>query len=150
MKKVSVLVLLLAAACASPTAVVDERTFRCGPGQDIEVRAGLDDGSINHEIGGQLMYLVEVANNSHRDLTVSYLRIEPHAKFGEPIEGVESAAKTFDQLIPENDEHVFEIPANSGPRAFDQRPDRREIEFLVVVTLSNGDSYHCSFLAKGK
>ncbi len=150
MKKALVLVVLFAAACASPTAVMDKRVFRCGPEQDIEVRAGLDDGSINHEVGGQLTYLIEVANNSHGDLTVSYIRIEPHFRFNEPIEGVEGAAKAFDQLIPENDEHVFELPTNaSGPRSATQLA-RREIEFGVVVTLSNGDSYHCSFLSKWK
>ena len=149
MKKASVLAFLLLAACASPTAVIDKRSFRCGPGQDIEVRAGIDDGSITHEIGGQLEYLVEVANNSHRDVTVSNIRIEPKPRAGQKIEGIDSAAKSFDQLIPENDEHVFELPANaSGPRAFESQVDRQEIEFVVLVSLANGDSYHCSFLAR--
>lgn len=145
------LAVLLAAACASPTAVVDKRVFRCGPGQDIDVRAGLDDGSINREIAGQLQYLVEVANNSHHDVTVSAIRVTPRFKWNEPVEGIESAVMSFDQLIPENDEHVFELPANaSGPRSFERQIERQEIEFAVIVSLSNGDSYHCSFLAKWK
>ena len=82
MKRVSALLLLLLAACASPTAVMDKRAIRCGPGQDIEVRAGIDDGTIiNREDHGEMKYLVEVSNNSHADVTVKaayYAAIAPH------------------------------------------------------------------------
>jgi hypothetical protein len=146
MKKIASFALLLLAACASPTAVIDKRGFRCGPGQDIEVRAGLDDGSINREIGSELKYLVEIANNSHHDVFVTSVRIEPS---GEKIAGVESAHKAFDQLIAEGEEHVFEIPASAWVpgRDFAQQVVGRRVEFRVTVGLSNGDSYHCQFAA---
>lgn len=139
-------ILLLLAACASPTAVIDKRGFQCGPGQDIEVRAGLDDGSINHEVGGQLKYLVEIANNSHNDVVVTSVRIDP----SEQVEGIDSAYKVFDQLIPEGEDHVFEIPASAAwtpPRDFSRQVAGRRVEFRVTVALSNGDSYHCLFAA---
>jgi len=144
----SLTLFILLAACASPTAVIDKRGFRCGPGQDIEVRAGLDDGSINHEVGGQLQYLVEIANNSHNDVVVKSVRIEPD---GEKIEGVDSAYKVFDELIAEGEDHVFEIPASGAwiPRSgFAGQVAGRRVEFRVTVALSNGDSYHCLFSAR--
>jgi len=149
MKNIASLTLLLfLAACASPTAVIDKRTFQCGPGQDIEVRAGLDDGSINHEVGGELKYLVEVANNSHNDVVVSSVRISPS---GGKIAGVDNAYKVFDQLIPEGEDHVFEIPTSGvwNPRSdFAQQMVGRRVEFRVMVALSNGDVYHCPFAAQ--
>ncbi|HEV7241920.1 MAG TPA: hypothetical protein VGQ36_22000 [Thermoanaerobaculia bacterium] len=143
----SITFLLLLAACASPTAVIDNRGFRCGPGQDIEVRAGLDDGSINNEVGGELKYLVEIANNSHNDVVVTSVTIEPG---GERVYGVDSAYKVFDQLIAEGDAHLFEIPASDVWSRMHEsvRPaPGRRVEFRVTIVLSNGDSYHCPFEA---
>src|SRR5690348_8017192 len=61
--------LLLLAACASPTAVVDQRSFKCAPGQDISIRAVLTHPAAAREAGGPLQYQVEVSNNSHSDVT---------------------------------------------------------------------------------
>ena len=72
----SITILLLLSACASSTSVIDERQFRCGPGQDIEIRAGLDNGSMAADVGGMITYLVEVANNSHNDVVVATRRYE--------------------------------------------------------------------------
>jgi hypothetical protein len=151
MKQACVLVLLLFAACASPTAVIDKRTFRCGPGQDIEVRAGIDDGTIiNREDHGEMKYLVEVSNNSHSDITVTQIRIDPMRDKRDEVPEVYSASKVFNQEIPENEEHLFEIPIGSWSRTthFDRKLEGgSRLEFWVRVSLSNGDSYHCSFEA---
>lgn len=141
------LLALLLAACASPTAVIDKRMMRCGPGQDIEVRAGLADGSINQEDEGQLKYLVEIANNSHNDVVVHAVRIEPTNDKGL---GIDSAFKVFDQEIAEGEDHLFEVPASAvwTPRTgFEREGEGRRVEFRVTIDLSNGDSYHCPFVA---
>ena len=144
----ALLLVLLLAACASPTAVMDKRSLPCGPGQDIEVRAGIDDGTITQEIGGELQYLVEVANNSHHDVTVKQIRIQPIRQY---VEEIDSASKTFDQVVPEGDAHVFEIPTGALSRSthFDRKilGGTSRVEFSVLVSLSNGDSYHCAFEA---
>ena len=151
MKRASVLVVLLLAACASSTDVIDQRTLRCGPGQDIEVRAGVDDGTIiNREDRGVMKYLVEVANNAHNEVTVTHIRIEPMRDKREEVPEIKSAWKEFNQTIPENEEHLFEIPIDawSSTTHFDRTIAGGErFEFLVRVSLSNGDSYHCTFAA---
>lgn len=146
--KHALLLSLLLAACASPTAVLDKRAFPCGPGRDIEIRAGIDDGTITKEVGGELQYLVEVANNSHNDVTVKSIRIQP---IRQDVEEIDAASKTFDQLIPEGEDHVFEIPTGELSRSthFDRKilGGTSRVEFSVRVELSNGDSYHCAFEA---
>lgn len=148
-RKPAALLLLLLAACASPTAVIDTRSFRCGPGQDIEVRAGLDDGTALREVARELTYLVEVANNSHRDLTVRSVRVAPSGE--ESATGLAAVSKVFDQLIPEGEDHVFEIPASASwnpTSAFDRRIRGERLELAVTVALTNGDSYRCSFVSE--
>ena len=151
MKRVSALLLLLLAACASPTAVMDKRAIRCGPGQDIEVRAGIDDGTIiNREDHGEMKYLVEVSNNSHADVTVKEIRIDPMRDKRDEVPEVYSASKVFNQDILEGEEHLFEIPIGSWSATshFDRKLEGgSRLEFWVRVMLTNGDAYHCSFEA---
>jgi hypothetical protein len=122
--KYALLLSLLLAACASPTAVMDKRTFPCGPGRDIEVRAGIDD------------------------VTVKSIRIQP---IRQNVDEIDAASKTFDQLIPEGEDHVFEIPTGELSRSthFDRKilGGSSRVEFSVRVELANGDSYHCAFEA---
>ena len=140
----SITILLLLSACASSSGIVDERLFQCGPGQDIEIRAGLDNGSINSDVGGQLTYLVEIANNSHNDVVVKSVRITPAA--GTKIPGVEPAAKAFDQLVAAGEDHVFAVPTGRIWIAeYGQPLVGRNVQFHVSISLSNGDSYRCSF-----
>jgi len=149
MKRIIPFVLLLA-ACASPTAVIDKRSFRCGPGQDIEVRAGIVDPLASRESAGPMVYLLEIANNSHHDVTVKYIRLEPR---GDTIDGATTVSRHLDQLIPEGKDHVFEIPVSDvwvSSRQFARRLDDPRVRFAATVTLANGDSYHCEFEARSK
>jgi hypothetical protein len=144
-------ILLLLAACASPTAVI-ENTFDCRPGQDLEIRAGLSDPLRSGEQVGQYMFLVEVANNSDNDLTVQTVRVQPREDQGRVRRrgmALQSAAKEFNQTIPEGTEHVFELPATAFGvmRELQDQISREPIEFVVTVDLTNGDSYRCPFAA---
>lgn len=144
--RATALLLLLLAACASPTAVIDNRTFRCGPGQDIEIRAGILDPTATREAAGTLMYIVEIANNSHNDVTVQSIRLAPRG--GEDQSMLKPVVRNVDQSIPEGEDHVFEIPASdvwlqSG--GLEPVLARQRLEFDATVRLTNGDSYHCSF-----
>ena len=51
--KATALLFALLSACASPTAVIDSRQFRCGPGQDLELRGGILDPTTT-EVAGPL------------------------------------------------------------------------------------------------
>ena len=145
--KTIVLLLLLAllTACASPTAVIDQRSFRCGPGQDIEIRAGIFDPTTTREGAGPLTYIVEIANNSHNDVTVQTIRLRP---LSDELSILKPVTRTVDQLIPEGEDHVFELAASDvWLRSPDLDPvfARRRLEFEATVLLTNGDSYRCAF-----
>jgi hypothetical protein len=146
MRSSTLLALLLLAACASPTAVIDKRSFQCGPGQDIEIRAVLTHPAAAREAGEPLKYQVEISNNSHNDVTVTYVRIQPRREDLDRLD--ESVSRYFDQLIPPGKDHLFELPAIE---AWVQSPElaqklgERRVRFAARVSLANGDSYQCDF-----
>lgn len=146
----AVLTSLLLFACSSATDVNDQRSMDCGPGQDLEIRAGLAPPEVAGSVG-QLMFLVEVANNSHNDVTVDHILIEPQQgqrrRQGQvALERVHRSVKTF---IAEGTEHVFELPASrfqAPSSAMDSEfAALGGYEFSVQVVLTNGDSYRCPF-----
>jgi hypothetical protein len=149
MKTLALFAALLACACASsPTAVIDQRTLRCDePGHDIEVAAGLDDGTSGRatEQTGQRAYLVNVTNNSHGEVTVKSIRVDPNDHEGSMDNVV---TRSFNQTIPENDEHLFLLPINATwtREMIERHPTSGwPFEFGVSVVLANGDAYRCDF-----
>lgn len=125
---------------------MDTRHLQCGPGQDIEVLAGIIDPAVTRETAGPIMYMVEIANNSHNDVWVKSIRLEPGGALSNS--GLNTVHREFDQLIPEGEDHLFEIPASDvwiRSNDFWRQIDQRRLEFSTTVTLSNGDSYHCRF-----
>jgi hypothetical protein len=143
--KPAALLLLLLAGCASSSDIIDERSFRCGPGQDIEVRAAVLDPAARGEVAGPVVYAVEVANNSHNDVTVKSVRLAPKGSTGR---GLQTVFRTFDQVIPHGEDHVFELPATDAwmsSAELSRKVQERRLEFSATVVLSNGDSYHCDF-----
>lgn len=136
------------AACASPTAVIDERAITCEPGQAIGVAAGFEDGTEAGQFG-QLAFLVEVANNSHDEITVLSVRVEPSQRNRVRFESSFDGTKV---TIPEGEAHLYRLPtrmitsldADSSARVF---AGRNSFEFFATVSLSNGDHYHCRFVA---
>jgi len=144
MKTTAALVLLLSVACASSTGVIDKRMFKCEPGQDIGIAAGFDDGSRSEEFG-QREFLVQVANNSHNEVTVTSVRVEPSNRNRIPLDG---AFQSEDVTIAEGEDHVFHLPTRvslTHERTRDLPLDGRVVEFYVTVVLSNGDQYQCPF-----
>ena len=145
MKTIALFTILLLASCASSTGVIDKRAFNCGPGQDIEVRAGLEDPLSGEGAQlGQIVFLVEVANNSDADLTVDNISIDPVTRSGVELQGV---SKTFKQDIASAAEEIFRLPASDFGKVLigDQSTLPRRMEFRVTVRLTNGDTYRCPF-----
>lgn len=136
--------LLLFAACASPTAVIDKHTFRCEPGQDISIAAGFDPGNQRGELG-EREFLVEVSNNSHADVTVTSVQIEPSDR----NRGLPGAYEKTDVTIAEGESHLFHL----RPTSYALEPRRQQstlgpsnvMDFFVMVRFSNGDAYRCPF-----
>jgi len=148
---IAVLTSLLLFACSSATDVIGQRSMDCGPGQDLEIRAGLAPPEVAGSMG-QLMFLVEVANNSHNDVTVDHILIEPQQgqQRRQGQIALERVHRSVKQLIAEGTEHVFELPASRFQNPSSSPLDSEfaalgGYEFAVQVVLTNGDSYRCPF-----
>ena len=143
---------LLLFACASSDDLSGGRTLDCSSGQALEVRAGIDQQGFERggATSGAIVFIVEVANNSHEDITVERLGVKSRRFEGGAFQ---DAYKTVNQQIVEGTEHVFEIPTTTFvrlPRRDPQRDpqiDPEEYEFSVLVNLTNGDQYLCHFRA---
>lgn len=139
---------LLACACASPTAVMDKRTMLCDSGQDIGILAGLEDApQTTAEMAATgPTFLVEVSNNSHGEVTVKSIRIEPSDQREIRMDNI---TKMFNETIAENDEHLFRLPVNApwNYGSIDRQIalSGQHLTFFVTVSLTNGDTYRCPF-----
>ena len=144
-------VLLLAAGCASSSKddLLDHRTFECAEGQDLSMQVGLESPtqSSNERFNGELTMLVEVTNNSHQDYTITAIRVDPMESANSNY-GLVSSYKKFDQVIPENEEHLFRLPVSGRMRSSFSRGNAnvsREVPFVLTVLAANGDQYRCRF-----
>lgn len=152
------LVLLCAAAflaaCASSDGMVADRVLDCSSGQDLMVRVGANRpqtlGGESSPLGDQFEMLVELSNNSHRDILVDHVRVEQYySGMDRPAYQLESGYKKVDQVIDEGKDITVEIPMNgrwmqqTGARSV--IPDR--LELLVTVGLAEGDAYRCVFVS---
>jgi hypothetical protein len=140
--------LLLFAACASPTAVIDKRQLGCEAGNDLSIAAGFNPGTDPNEMG-ERHFMVEVSNNSDRDLTVTSVRIEP----GDRSRSLGSAYDNTEVTIASGEDHLFRLRAFSAlgeprPAAAVLGSPSGVAEFSVVVVLSNGDTHRCPFRAE--
>jgi hypothetical protein len=149
MKTIALLpICLVLFACATSDDLTGGRTLDCSAGQALEVRAGIDQAAFEQggDISGTIKFLVEVANNSHQDVTVKTLTIRPRNLQRSAFENV---TRTVNQEIAEGTEHLFELPTPTFSRlpARDQRFDPEAYEFSVLLSLTNGDSYLCHFEA---
>ncbi len=140
---------LLLAACASPTAVIDKRTYKCDePDLDVGIQGGFEDPRQAEQIG-ERNFLIEVSNNSHGEITVTSVRVEPsnrnRVRYDVAFDGK-------DAVIAEGDAHLFRLPARQAlsmdPPIDPSRMRNADfVEFFVTVELANGDQYRCDFRA---
>ena len=152
MKTIALLsISLLLLACASSDDFTGGRLLDCKSGEALEVRAGIDQESFERGgMGrGEILFLIEVANNSHEDVTVKSIGVSPRRTQNAPFENV---TRAVNQDIAEGSEHLFKLPTTAFSRALPE-PDSRSrggenYEFSVHVNLTNGDSYVCHFEAR--
>lgn len=153
MKKIALLpMLVLCFACSSSTKLDDREVFDCQPGRDIEIMAGIEGvkGRASINPGEELAFLVEVANNSHEDVIVDAIRIEPSADSRGTSE-LDPVYQSVSYELAAGKEHLFRFPAR---RRLNPTMDSREStrnsfsrapEMTVTVLLKNGDAYRCPF-----
>lgn len=141
---------LLLLGCTSSAGIPDA-VRQCGPGEDLEILAGLADPQ-ETRAQGRIVFVVEVANNSDHDVTVESVAVNPRRDESRPARHTPPpVAKTFHQLIEDGDDHRFELPSTSFTNFSDPFEEIYEgasaLEFLVSVRLRGGETYHCSFAA---
>jgi hypothetical protein len=142
---------LLAFACASSSSkdfgIPNRTTDDCEHGE-VEVRAGLNIGvpMRGESMSDRLTFNVEVANNARRDIVVKLIRISPSPNQNATYE-IDSTSGRFNETIPENEEHLFEIPifGRSVGLESNRSYGSDQLDVVVLVTLEGGEEYRCHF-----
>ena len=140
--------LFLFAACASRNDGFVEQVRGCGPGEEIGVEAGWESSSVSSDQLGETrqVMLVRVSNNSDRERTVKFVRVDPLnlQRDGEWL--MEGGARDGDKVIPEGEAATFDIDMMSR-RRIDQRGliAQRELDVAVTVVLDEEESIRCRF-----
>lgn len=153
MKHIALLAVFLT-ACSSGSGLIDQRTMDCGSGQPVDIIAGMQQSGMRGrgDFGGdRAMLVVNVANNTHDDVTVANISADQITD-AQTVYVYDRANLNPNATIAEGEEQTFELPMtarlfnNLGERRDDAM--RRENEAVILalkVTLSNGDSYLCRY-----
>lgn len=142
------LAVLLTAACASKDGFEGESVHACAEGDLIMIEAGVSTGGDEFEssMPHQITLLVRVSNNSHEDIEVQSIRVDPAAH---RTYRIDNAYREFNQVVKEGFDHTFEIPSRGE---WIGRQERDLIlggsgvpEAVVSVALTNGPVHRCRF-----
>lgn len=138
--------LLLLTACASDDGFVDQGLGTCAPGDELELQAGIGQGSMFAD--GRATVMVEVSNNSDSDVTVDQVRVDPQSPDVQRFE-VMGGAVTTPQEIKEGESHTFEVPITlrikDQATAMRQRGFAVAVDATVSVRTTSGISSRCRF-----
>jgi hypothetical protein len=143
------LALILASGCASSDGFVEDSNM-CGPGQPIEINAGIESSASGAErLGGSLILLVEVANNSDADIVVEYVRVDSLSPMRDSETRYEIQGARIDpgETIAEGRDHLFEVPLTiRGSEGLTPSTGRRgSADLAVIVGLEGGKLVRCRF-----
>lgn len=125
------------------------RTFDCEPGQPVTILVGLEaiHQSGMEGVDDQHTLAVLVANNSHQDIVVKYVRIDQRLD-ATAIYRLDNGYREVDEVVPEGKEIELKVPMTGRSAAVvaeSMKTSRRSILLDVSVGLGNGDRYHCEF-----
>ena len=147
-RAITLLSLLLSAACASNDGFVKDNTA-CGPGSLIGIEAGWDapTSPLERTTDSRMTLLVRDSNSTNEDITVKAIRADPMTAFKETAYEIERGSQSFDQLIAEGDDYTFEIPMMSRRRMQDRTTGVRAsgVDVTVTVVLDSEKSVRCPF-----
>jgi len=153
MRRLGLLPLVLTlAACGSSDqfGIPDKRVINDCEHGGVEVRVGLNGGQPGMErTEDHLTFAIEVANNLREDIVVTRIRVDPTPDEMSPYR-LSPTSGSFSETIPENDEHLFELPVTLRTMFVDDRRQqtvgsRNVLTVVVTVMLQNGDSYRCGY-----
>jgi hypothetical protein len=142
--------LLLAAACASNDGFVKNDVNDCAAGSEVTIDAGWDAqaGSSLERGDDRLTMLVEVSNNSNKEITIKSINVDPMMQMNDdaPYE-LDRGSRTFGKAIAEGEQSTFEIPMVSRRKMQDRSRGVRAsaVDVAVTVVLETDQSYRCRF-----
>lgn len=145
MRKTFAGVLLLIAGCTSLPTTMD--AVEGGPGQDISVGiAGVEESMMPIDREGTRAYKVqiEVSNNSNHPVTVTAISVGPASGMSGPF-AISRSSSTFNEMIDPGEDHVFDVRLEARLVRPFRQDESRSVEFRVMVSLANGESYFYTF-----
>ena len=97
-------------------------------------------------VDNQHTLAVVVANNSHQDIVVKYIRVDQRPD-ATAIYRLDNGYREFDEIVAEGKEIELKVPmaGRASGRVEESMSRRRSILLDVSVGLGNGDRYHCEF-----
>ena len=147
-RALTLLSLCLFAACASKDGFIDNPVSNCGPGSEIGIRAGWDSQSTAELGRSRLTMLVEIANNSNREITVKRIYVDPPMNQEDSPYEFERGAADPMKVIAEGDASTFDIHM-AATRKFRENRNRISttsgVEMAVTVLLEPEQTYRCRF-----
>lgn len=145
MKVRTLLFALLFTACASSDGFVDDSSHLCGPGQPIEIEAGLDIAGGSGFTGtADVTAHVQLSNNSDEDVVVKSIRIDPQGDSQSPLQ-LDGGGITVNRELEEGKSEQFEVSLTARTRTDRRAVGPTSLAFSVTVILADGDSYRCPF-----
>ncbi len=135
------------AACASRDGIIDERTLDCAAGGDLSVDVVLNMPRVMVE-GTQdaLTMVVAVSNNSHHDIEVKSIRVEP-GYTAQQRYALEGSFREFNHVLGPGEDENFELPVRgvAGHREPNRRIGNEALEVTLTIPLGSGDVYRCTY-----
>lgn len=143
MRALAPALLLFAMACASRDGVIDERVLDCNAGGDVSVDVAMNAPGVAFEQAtDHFTMVVEVGNNSHSDIEVRAIRVEPSERERASY-AVERSYRKFGTVLAGGESHRFELPMMGRSTRDANIPASEVLGVVVSVYLGNGDTYRC-------
>jgi hypothetical protein len=145
MKNWLLLLILAVMGCSSGMTAID--AIEGGPGQDISVAVGgVEESMMPIDREGSRTYnlQIEVSNNSNTPVTVTRITVGPATGMPRAF-AISRSSATFNEMIDPGEDHLFDVRLEGRLVRPFQDDESRSVEFRVIVSLANGESYFYTF-----
>ena len=145
MKQVLVILVLVIVSCSGATIATD--AIEGGPGQDISVAVGgVEESMVMLDREGTRSYTlqIEVSNNSNVPVTVTRIAVGPATGMSQAFV-ISRTSTAFNEMIDPGEDHLFDLRLEGRLVRPFQHDESRSVEFRVIVSLANGESYFYTF-----
>ena len=145
MKNWIVVIVLALTGCSSGMDATN--AIEGGPGQDISVAVGgIEQSMMPIDREGTRSYdlQIEVSNNSNSPVTVTRITVGPATGMSQAF-AVSRSSAAFNEMIDPGEDHLFDLRLEARLVRPFRQDESRSVEFRVMVSLANGESYFYTF-----